>query len=165
MSMVEIILVLIVMAIAAADIVVRLYVAPKRKDQLVEDLLDVLHEPDDVPSLDAARARAISGNLMESLLRHFMQSTLSRQIVESLATRQAGLCEREVVDRLVERLEGEGAKALPLAAIRKVLTILMGSDLVVMSHGAIRLTAAGQDLYNVLHDRRADVPASVKGER
>ena len=150
MNISDIVLILVAVGITAGALVVQLYKVPRGRDRLVEELLEMLHEPDAAP--EATLASVPLGDLAESLFRHFAQSGLSRQIVESLASHDAGIDEAKVAETLNARVIEDGYWALPTSAIRKVVTILMGSGFVALRKGQLRLTESGQQLHRLLQD-------------
>jgi len=163
MNIAEIVLVIAGVCILAADIAVRLVIAPHNKDRLVEDLLNILHEPhpvsNAVPGL--APTHLPSESLGEGLLRHFTQSWLSCRIVATLAASDAEMRESDIVAEINAVLIESGRRALPEVAVRKVLMILMGADFVTLRHGALSLTALGRHLHSVLDERRRTSPESI----
>ena len=78
MNISDIVLILVAVGITAGALAVQLYKVPRGRDRLVEELLEMLHEPDAAPG--ATLASVPLGDLAESLFRHFAQSGLSRQL-------------------------------------------------------------------------------------
>ena len=165
MNIAEIILILVAVGLVAADIAVRLIIAPRNRDRWVGELLDVLHEPQ--PDVEAAPAIAPkllpSESLGESLLRHFTQSSLSCRIVEILAANGSGMHEAEIAAAANAQLAEKNRRPMPEAAVRKVVMILMGADFVSLRHGQLSLTHLGRQLHQVLVERQraADGPVLV----
>lgn len=154
MNTAEIILVIAAVCILAADIAVRLVIAPHNRDHLVEDLLDILHEPETTSETAVARQLHPSQSLGESLLRHFTQSSLSCRIVDALAASDSGMHEADIAAAVNAELTEKHRRPLPEAAVRKVVMILMGAHFVSLRHGLLSLTDLGRQLHRILADRR-----------
>lgn len=167
MNTTEILLVVIVLGILAIDIAVRLVIAPHKRDQYVEDLLNILHEPHPVPNVKPSHTSMLLPfeNLGDALLKHFMQSSLSCQILEILATSNVSMSEADIAIAVNNGLIAKERRALPDAAIRKVIMILMGADFVRLRHGALSLTDLGKNLHGVLQQCRAASRESALGCR
>lgn len=163
MNTTEIIIVVAIVCIVAADIAVRLFIDRHNKDRLVEELLDILHAPRpvsrSVPGL--APTHLPSESLGEGLLRHFTQSWLSWRIVDILAASGTEVRESDIVAEINVVLIDSGRRSLPEVAIRKVIMILMGADFVTLRHGALSLTALGRHLHSVLDERRRASPEPI----
>lgn len=148
-----------IVAVIAADIIVRLVIAPHRRDKWTESLLDSMIESESAVWI-APPFPALAGlddGLSESLLRHFEQSATSRQVLAALAFRTGGMHESEVhavVNRQLIRLR---KRELPASVVRRVVMILMGADLAVLRQGRLELTTAGKRLHALLGVRSAEV--------
>lgn len=154
MNTAEIIAIVFVACILAADIALRLIIAPHSRDQLVEDLFGILHEPEITSEIALARQSHPSQSLGESLLRHFAQSSLSCRIVDILAASDTGMRETDIRSAVNAELIEKRRRPLPEVAVRKVVMILMGSDFVCLGHGLLSLTDLGRQLHRVLVERR-----------
>ena len=66
--------------------------------------------------------------------------------------------ETEVLAAVNRQLQARGRRELPAAVVRKVVTILMGADLVALRKGALEITSAGSELNVLLQPRAAAVP-------
>lgn len=150
--------VIALVAVVAADILVRLVIAPHRRDRWTESLLDSMIESKadarEQPILPAAAS--LDDALGESLVRHFEQSATSRQVLAALAFRAGGTHESEVLTVVNQQLARSRRRELPAAVVRKVMMILMGADLAALRQGRLELTVAGKRLHALLEVRAAD---------
>lgn len=156
MSEVGIILgVLAIIAVTLLDIIVRLVVAPHRRDQYLEDLLESMTEPE--PTNEKSRtphaSAALDDSLAESLLRHFEQSATSRHVLAALTTRPGGMRESEVLAAVNRELARLRKRELSAAVVRKVALILMGANLAALHQGRLELTTSGKRLHALLQVR------------
>ncbi len=155
--------IIVLVVVVAADIIVRLVIAPHRRDQWTESLLDSMIESE--PTARDARvlpaAASLDDALGESLVRHFEQSATSRQVLAALAYRSEGMHESEVQEAVNGLLAQERKRELPAAVVRKVVMILMGADLAALRQGRLELTVAGKRLHALLEVRSADVLPSA----
>ncbi len=156
MNTLEIILVLSVAAVVAVDIALRVVIAPHRKDKLVEELLDSLHEPcpEGAFVIEPKLTLFPSDGLRHALLKHFMQSALSCQVVEVLAGCGSGMNETEIARAVNARQTERDKRTMPEVAFRRVIMILMGADFVVLRRGVLSLTDLGRRLHKVLEGYR-----------
>lgn len=161
MNTAEIIVLVLVACILAADIAVRLIIAPHNRDHLVEDLLGILHEPEVTSETALARQFHPSHSLGESLLRHFTQSSLSCRVLNILAASDGGMHEADIAAAVNAELIEKSRRPLPEAAVRKVVMILMGSDFASLRHGRLSLTDLGRQLHRVLVERRGSANMPV----
>ncbi len=160
MIVTEIILCVAALGLIALDIIVRLGTARHSKDKWLEELLDTLVEPEiatDVSMADHPEPESV-GRLAEHLFRHFQQSAVSRNVLAVLAARKGRMHENELLAALNRQLQARGRRDLPAAVVRKVVTILMGADLVALRKGALEITSAGSELNVLLQPRAAAVP-------
>lgn len=153
-----------IVAVVMLDIIVKLVVAPRRRDKYVESLLDSMTEVE--PAGQTARAphasAAVDDLLAESLLRHFEQSATSRHVLAALTAATGGLPESEVVTAVNRELAHLRKRELPAAVVRKVVMILMGADLAALRQGRFELTTAGKRLHALLQTRATETaPASA----
>lgn len=139
---------IIAILVAGLDLVMRLIVAPRRRERFVSALLDQLVEPATEGEPAAVPARDIN----ECLLRHFEKSVTSRAILSALAN-EGGMSQRDLHHRLNHALSESGKPALPLEVARRVATILLNAGLVGVDRGVLRLTELGKDLNSVLRGR------------
>lgn len=147
-----------IVAVIAADIIVRLVIAPHRRDKWTESLLDSMIEPE-----SAVRdgrlfptAACMDEALGESLVRHFEQSAISRHVLAALAFRTDGMHESEVQRAVNGMLAQERKRELPTLAVRKVVMILMGADLAALRQGKFQLTTPGKRLHALLEARSTE---------
>lgn len=156
MNEIGIILVTIAIAVVATDIVIRLWLAPHRRDRWTETLLDSLIESEsaDRPAGQVLPATACLDDVMgESLLRHFEQSATSRHVLAALAFRRDGLPESEVFAVVNQALASARKRELPATVLRKVVMVLMGANLAALRQGKFKLTVAGKRLHALLEVR------------
>lgn len=155
MNLAEIILCVTAIVVVAADIIVRLMIAPHRNHKFIEDLCDGITELQPATELKAMdrAAEPTVGRLEESLLRHFEQSTVSREVLKTLASQARGMSEAEVLAAVNHRLAQKRRRELRAAIVRKVVMILMGADFVVLRDGSLWITDVGKHLNACLHRR------------
>lgn len=159
MNLSEIILLLLAVAAIGVDILVRLVIAPHRRDQMLTEMLDNLIEPD-LASAPAVLRPELTHSLDQlggNLLRYFEQAAVSRNILETLAVCENGLSEKAVLAAVNHQLEERRKRALPETVVRKVMMILMGADFVVLKEGSLRITEAGRMLHTALRARRNEI--------
>ncbi len=129
--------------------------APRRRDLFLEGLMDTLIEAnaatqDTKPGhVEAISIEQLSGNLF----RHFERSTISRNVLEVLATRDEGLNETGLLEAVNHGLAQKQKCELPQTVIRKVVMILEGADMIALRQGNLRLTDAGRQLNALLQTR------------
>lgn len=155
---------IIAIVAVAADIIVRLVIAPHRRDKWTESLLDSMIEPE--PAVRDERlfptAACVDEALGESLVRHFEQSATSRQVLAVLAFRTGGMHESEVQQAVNGMLAQERKRELPAAVVRKVMMLLMGANLAALRQGNLQLTTAGKRLHALLEVRSTEaLPAAA----
>lgn len=161
-----ILVVIAIVAVVAMDIIVRLVIAPHRRDKYLEDLFDSLTEaePMDQMSRDPHASAALDDSLAESLLRHFEQSATSRHVLAALSSQSDGMRESELLAAVNRELAHSRKRELPAGVVRRVMMILMGADLTALREGRLELTTTGRRLHALLQARspaRALAPAFV----
>ena len=145
------------LGVAAADAIIRLRVAPARRDRLLKQLLSVVHGSTAAPSRDDEQREVPS--LADSLLKHFRQSFASRQVVHALAGVPGGMTEKELAERVNAFAVRSGKRSLPSNAVRKVIMILMGAGFVKLTNGRFRITDLGWELHAMLQTPRDQAAA------
>lgn len=164
MSEVGIILgIVVIVAVAVADIIVRLRIAPRRRDKFLEDLLESMTEPGpaDHMSLVNRAQIVLDDSLVESLLRHFELSATSRHVLAALALRSEGMSEPELLSAVNHQLARQRRRELPAAVVRRIVMILMGADLTALRQGRLEITNAGRHLHTILQARSTAAPVSA----
>lgn len=165
MSEVGIILgIVIILVVAVADIIVRLRIAPHRRDKFLEDLLDSMTEPEPAEKMGRTpqASMGLDDSLVESLLRHFEMSATSRHILTALALQTEGMNEPEVLSAVNHQLANQRRQELPAAVVRKIVMILMRADLTTIRQGKLEITNAGRHLHTILVSRSTGAaPASA----
>ena len=144
----HILLIAAALGVVATDALVRLRVAPERRDNIVDELLGVFVQTD-VPRT-IADTEPQSNTVADSLLKHFQQSFASRHIVRALVEAPHGLNVKELEDTLNEIAKRSGKNSLPSSAIRKVAMILMGAGFVKLTDGRFEMTELGWALHSML---------------
>lgn len=150
----------VVMVAAAAvvvgvDILVRLVLAPRRRDAYIIELLDGLAGPPaQTEPLSVQEAEPRVTELTECLLRHFERSVISHRILNTLAHGETGLEHRELTAALNHSQSERGKPALPMAVVRRVATTLLHAGLVNIEGGALKITALGRELDGLLRSRK-----------
>ncbi|MBE0543116.1 MAG: hypothetical protein IH623_17355 [Verrucomicrobia bacterium] len=156
MSEVGIILgIVVIVVVAVADIIVRLRIAPRRRDKFLENLLESMTEPEPAERMSQVNrvATVLDESLVENLLRHFELSATSRHVLAALALRTEGMSEPEVVSAVNHQLARQCGRELPATAVRKIVMILMGADLTTIRQGRLEITNAGRHLHTILQAR------------
>lgn len=141
----NIFLVAIAIGVVALDIVVRVFVYPKRRDRFYQALLEMqagaaAQRAKQSPSLD-------DESLSEALLEYFQQSFTSRQVLSMLATSVHGMGGRELERKIADRVAEEWRRELSINAIRRVIMILMGANLIELQGEKFALTNIGWTLF------------------
>jgi hypothetical protein len=156
--------IIVIVIVAATDIIVRLRIAPRRRDEFLENLLNSMIESEPIdPMMRAFQVPTrLDESLGESLLRHFELSTTSRQVLEVLARRSLGMSEIEVLSAVNRQLAFQRKRELPPAVMRKVVKILIAADLLERREGKLQIAEAGRQLINVLQARTMGIsPAAA----
>ena len=165
MSEVGIILgIVVIVVVAVADIIVRLRIAPRRRDKFLEDLLESMTEPESAEQMERMpqASMGVDDSLVESLIRHFELSAISRHVLAALALRTEGMSEPEVVAAVNHQLARQRRRELPATVVRKIVMILMGADLTTIRQGKLEITNAGRHLHTILQARStAAAPAAA----
>ena len=165
MSEVGIILgIVAIVGVAVADIIVRLRIAPRRRDKFLADLMESMTEPEPAEHMSQVNRAptVLDDSLVESLLRHFELSSTSRHVLAALALRTEGMSEPEVVSAVNHQLARQRSRELPAAVVRKIVLILMGADLTTIRQGRLEITNAGRHLHTILQARStAAAPAAA----
>lgn len=165
MSEVGIILgIVAIVVVAVADIIVRLRIAPRRRDKFLEDLLESMTDPEPAERMSQVNRAptVLDVSLVESLLRHFELSATSRHVLAALALRTEGMSEPEVVAAVNHQLARQRRRELPATVVRKIVMILMGADLTTIRQGKLEITNAGRHLHTILQARStAAAPAAA----
>ena len=139
-----------VVAVAVTDIIVRLRIAPRRRDKFVEELLESMTEPEPNLQGEAQASTQMDVSLLETLLRYFELSATSRQILAALAHRTDGLSEPELLSAVNHGLAARGRRELPAGVVRKIVSLLLRADLTELRQGKLELTNVGRHLHTIL---------------
>lgn len=141
--------------VVVTSVVVRLVLAPRRRNLFLESLMDILIDTDGAtqdPKPGPAEAISIE-QLSDNLFRNFERSTIFRNVLEVLATRDEGLNETGLLEAVNHGLAQKQKCELPETVIRKVVMILEGADMIALRRGNLRLTDAGRQLNALLQTR------------
>lgn len=152
----HVLLVAAAVGIIATDVLVRLRVAPDRRDRTLDELLCVFAGTE-LPRTIEFEPQLNS--VADSLLKHFQQSFASRHIVQALVETPRGLTSKELEDRLNEMAKRYGKSSVPSSAIRKVAMILMGAGFVKLTDGRFEMTELGCALHSMLRPTGRRQPA------
>jgi hypothetical protein len=147
MNQQDIYLVIIAIAVVGLDIFVRVYRAPNRLDGFYKSLLEMqagLSARN--PISNSAPAHA-DDSLWDALLAYFQQSFTSRQVMTALATSVEGVDGRQLEKQVAEHVAETWNRELSVNAIRRVIMILMGANLVDLHDGKFALTNVGWKLF------------------
>jgi hypothetical protein len=140
-------LIIVTIAVVALDIFVRLYLARKRRDGFYKSLRELraglsarnpISKPTPAPADDS---------LSQALFAYFQQSFTSRQLITTLATSMEGMAGRQLEKQVAEHVAEKWNRELSIKAIRRVILILMGANLVDLRDGKFALTKVGWNLF------------------
>lgn len=142
----DIYLSLIAIAVIALDIIVRVFIYPGRRDRFYQALLEMQS------GMPARRnvvrhELAVDEPLSEALLTYFQQSFTSRQVMTALALDPGGLPGKQLEQQIADHVAKKWNRHLSLNAIRRVLMILVGANLVEIRDGKFALTGIGWKLF------------------
>ena len=149
-------LIIISAGIVGLSIAVRLFLARDRCGGFYESLLPIQEglssrnkasEPAPVPADDT---------LASALIIYFQQSFTSRQVMAALASSPDGVPGRRLEQQIVDHVAETWKRKVPLTAVRRVIIILMGANLVGQQNGRFVLTNLGWNLF--LKTKRAGGP-------
>ncbi|HWQ90886.1 MAG TPA: hypothetical protein VN673_04390 [Clostridia bacterium] len=157
-----IVAVTIAILVILADIVVRMFLLPRRKEKLLQNLLDQLVESnaEEEESLSAGAKVVAPTDLSECLLRLFEKSGTSREILNTLASNK-GLTHNELSVALNQRMAERSNSALPPSVAERVAVNLINAGLLTMEHGRLRSTEVGQRLNMPVQQRKGAALASA----
>lgn len=148
----EILLITIAVAIVGVDMLIRLRLAPTRRDGWLQQLAFISLGVS--PAASGAQKRETPVRpVAHSLLKYFEQSFASRHIVAALADAPRGMTQEELEGSFTDLASRNGKRALPPGAIRKVVRILKGADFVSLSGGKLQMTDLGWSLHALLRSR------------
>lgn len=151
-----VLVVALAIVVVGADIVLRLVVAPRRREAFINELLDCFAAPS-AESEPAASAHVLgpsAPDLTECLLRHFERSSISKQILVKLAEGEQGLGQRELSAMLNRSQADRNKPALPLSVARRVAITLLHAGLIGVEAGTLRITNPGRQLNHLLQLRK-----------
>ena len=163
MNQQHIYLVIVAIAVVALDIFVRLYFARTRRDSFYKSLLEMQAGLSARTSMSKPAADQNDDSLSEALLTYFKQSFTSRQVMTALATSVDGMPGRELEKQIAEHVAEKWNRELSINAIRRVIMILTGANLVDLRDGKFALTKVGWNLFlktkNANGPRWSEAPA------
>ena len=141
-------LIITAIAVVTLDVVVRVYAMPNRRDWFYAALLEMQQGRAALQSTVKSVRPIDDEPLARALLEYFRQSFTSRQVMAALATSRDGIegnhLERKVADHVAQKWN----RNLSINAIRRVIMILMGSNLVELREGKFALTGTGWNLFH-----------------
>ena len=142
----HILLIAAALGVVATDALMRLRVAPERRDSIVDELLGVFARTGLPRTIEFTEPQL--NTVADSLLKHFQQSFASRHIVHALVETPRGLTAKELEDTLNEIAKRSGKNSVPSSAVRKVAMILMGAGFVKLTDGRFEMTELGCALHS-----------------
>ena len=140
-------IVMIIAGIVGLDIAVRVFLAPNRRDSFYESLLQIRDGLLAPKNISAAGTAPTDASVADALVAYFQQSFTSRQVMAALATSTDGVAGRRLEQRVADHVAEKWKRKLPLTAIRRVIMILMGANLVDQQDGRFALTSLGWNLF------------------
>jgi hypothetical protein len=156
MNQQDVYLVIVAIAIVALDIFVRLYYAHDRRDAFYRSLLQMQSGLSSRTPISVTAPENADDSLSHALLAYFKQSFTSRQVMTALATSVDGMPGRQLEKQIAETVAEKWNRELSINAIRRVIMILMGANLVNLHDGKFALTNVGWNLF--LKTKRPDGP-------
>jgi hypothetical protein len=150
MEMTHMYLAAIAIIVVGIDIAIRLRVAPRRRDAFYKALNEM-----GAGMKSEHRARTSSADdeqvsLGRALLQVFQESFTSRQVIAALARSPDGLDGKELEQQISEAAVAKWNRQLSINAIRRVIMILMGANLVDLRDGKFAMTETGWNLHTRL---------------
>lgn len=140
-------IIIIAIAVVALDIVVRVYAARGRRDWFYKALLEMQQGIASRDRKSTPRRVAADDLLSDALLAFFRQSFTSRQIMAALADSIDGIEGKQLEEKIAAHVAGKWNRQLSINAIRRVIMILMGANLVDLQSGKFALTDLGWKLF------------------
>jgi hypothetical protein len=151
MELTHMYLALVAIIVIGIDIVVRLRIAPNRKQEFYRALIEMGAGMNaERPRKPRVTADDEQISLSQALLQVFQQSFTSRQVIVALATAPGGLAGKELEESVTEAAVKKWNRELSLNAIRRVILILMGANLVDLRQGKFAMTETGWSLHSRL---------------
>lgn len=151
MELTHMYLALVAIIVIGIDIVVRLRIAPNRKQAFYRALIEMgAGMNDERPRKRRVAADDEQISLSQALLQVFQQSFTSRQVIAALATAPDGLAGKELEESVTEAAVKKWNRELSLNAVRRVIMILMGANLVDLRDGKFAMTETGWNLHSRL---------------
>lgn len=127
-------------AVVGLDIFVRLYRAPGRRDGFYRSLLET---SEGVPQRGDVAGGADDASLGPALLEFFRQSFTSRHLANALAGAGGSMTGSELEKQVATEIAAKWNREMPINAIRRVIMILLGANLVEQRGDKLALTEAG----------------------
>jgi hypothetical protein len=145
----DIYLVVVAIVVVALDIIVRVKgvgVARDKREWFYKSLLEMqagLSARNHISKVTSPH----DDLLAHALLAYFQQSFTSRQVMAALATSVDGMEGRQLEKQIAARVAEKWNRELSINAIRRVIMILMGANLVDLRDGKFALTNVGWNLF------------------
>jgi len=147
MNQQHIYLVILAIGVMALDIFVRIYLAPARRDGFYKSLLEMQAGLSARNPISKSAPGHADASLSDALLAYFQQSFTSRQVMAALATSVDGMAGRQLEQQIADHVAEKWNRELSINAIRRVIMILMGANLVDLRDGKFVLTNVGWNLF------------------
>ena len=148
MELTHIYVAMIAIIVIGIDIVIRLRVAPQGRDAFYKALIEMGAGMRSERRLSPMEDEQLS--LSHALLRVFQESFTSRQVIAALAKSPDGLEGEELEQHVRESAVQQWNRPLSINAIRRVIMILMGANLVDQRDGKFAMTGVGWTLHSRL---------------
>ncbi len=133
--------------VVGLDIVVRVFVYPGRRDRFYQALLEMQAGVASPRRNDIHARAAEDETLSQALLAYFQQSFTTRQVLAALATSVDGMRGKELEQQISKHVAEQWNRELSINAIRRVIMILIGANLIELRDGKFALTNVGWNLF------------------
>jgi hypothetical protein len=143
----------IAIIVVAIDILVRVRVAPRGRDAFYKALIEMGAGMPSERRLSPMDEEQLS--LARALLQVFQESFASRQVITALAKAPDGLNGKQLEDHVRDVAVQKYNRPLSINAIRRVVMILMGANIVDLRDGKFGMTGVGWTLHSRLETETA----------
>jgi hypothetical protein len=140
-------IIIVAIVVVSLDIVVRVFISPRRRDRFYQALLEMQAGVAAARSNNKRAQSSQDESLAQALLTYFQQSFTTRQVMAALATSADGVAGRELERQISERVAEQWNRQLSTNAIRRVIMILVGADLIEARNGKFALTNVGWNVF------------------
>lgn len=148
MDLTHIFIAIVAIVVIGIDIAVRLRIAPSRRDAFYKALIEM--NAGWRTERRGSRVDEEELSLAKALLQVFQESFTSRHVIAALAKAPDGLEGKELERHVREAAVQKWNRPLSINAIRRVIMILMGANLVDLRDGKFAMTGIGWSLHEKL---------------